>query len=410
MDKSQNVLIIGLVWPEPDSSAAGQRMLQLIQTLLKAGMKVTFASQASESDYMFDLAAIGVARMKIQVNDSDFDVLVKDLNPKIVIFDRFVMEEQFGWRVAQNCPDTVRILDSEDLHFLRFTRGNAVKKSRPFDERDLLTEDITKREIASILRCDLTLVISETEVDLLVRIFKIDVDLLFYLPLLVERVTENLNTGFDQRSDFVFIGNFLHDPNADAVDYLKSTIWPLIRLQMPWATLRVYGAYPSNKALQYHNGKKGFLVKGRAENAHEVIKSGRVLLAPLRFGAGLKGKLIESMTFGTPSITTTIGAEGIAGELPWNGFIADDPQEFADAAVRLYNDDILWCQMQQNGYEIVNTRFLLSNFKMELLLRLENLCSDLESHRRKNFLGAMLLHHTIASTKYMSKWIEAKNK
>jgi glycosyltransferase involved in cell wall biosynthesis len=363
MNANQHVLIIGFVWPEPNSSAAGGRMVQLISIFKQQGFDVTFASPAMDSEYMIDLNFLGVNKKSIALNCSSFDVFVKELNPTIVLFDRFMMEEQFGWRVAENCPDALRLLDTEDLHCLRVARQKAFKENRLFSTDDLLIEDVAKREIASILRCDVSLMIAEYEIELLQSVFKIDSSLLYYLPLLLEPIEEstiqNLPS-FEERSNFVFIGNFLHEPNWNAVQYLKEVIWPLIRKQMPEALLQIYGAYPSQKVLQLHQPKDGFHIMGRADDAQEVVRNARVVLAPLRFGAGLKGKLLEAMQCGTPSITTTIGAESMCGDLSWNGFVADDAQVFAVKAIELYQDKNLWLKAQESGFEIIE--ILLSIF------------------------------------------------
>ena len=413
MIANQRVLIIGFVWPEPNSSAAGGRMVQLIRIFMQQGYEVTFASSASDSDYMIDLNTLGVFKKSITLNCSSFDVFVKELNPSIVLFDRFMMEEQFGWRVAENCPDTLRLLDTEDLHCLRLARQKAFKENRPFSTDDLLVEDVAKREIASILRCDISLMIAEHEMELLQTVFKIDADLLYYLPLLLEPIAvstiQNLPS-FEERKNFVFIGNFLHQPNWNAVQYLKETIWPLIRKQMPEAVLQIYGAYPSQKVLQLHQPKQGFLIMGRAVDAQEVVRNARVILAPLRFGAGIKGKLVEAMQCGTPSVTTTIGAESMCGNLPWNGFIADELQAFADKAVELYEDKTVWLKAQENGFEVIEKRYLNSLFTDDFVKHILKVQSDLKQHRLLNFMGTMLQYHTLTSTKYMSRWIEEKNK
>jgi len=410
---NQSVLIIGFVWPEPNSSAAGERMVQLISVFKENGFEVTFASPAMSSDYMIDLEPLGVTKKSIALNCSSFDVFVKELNPTIVLFDRFMIEEQFGWRVAENCPSALRLLDTEDLHCLRLARQKAFKEKRVFSIVDLLVEDVAKREIASILRCDISLIISEYEVEVLESVFKIDSSLLYYLPLLLNDIpvstSENLPS-FEERETFVFIGNFLHEPNWNAVQYLKETIWPLIRKQIPEAVLNIYGAYPSQKVLQLNNLKEGFLIKGRANDAQEVVRNARVVLAPLRFGAGIKGKLLESMLCGTPSITTTIGAESMCGNLSWNGFIADEPQDFADKAVELYQDKILWIKSQKNGFEIIEKRYLKSLFANDFIEYILKTQTQLKQHRLNNFMGAILQHHTLTSTKYMSRWIEEKNK
>jgi len=413
MIANQRILIIGFVWPEPNSSAAGGRMVQLISIFKKQGFEVTFASSASDSEYMIDLESLAVAKKSIALNCSSFDVFIKELNPTIVLFDRFMIEEQFGWRVAENCPDALRILDTEDLHCLRLARQKAFKENRLFSTDDLLVTAVSKREIASILRCDISLMISEYEMELLQSVFKIDSSLLYYLPLLLEPIeisTIQKLPSFEERNNFIFIGNFLHEPNWNAVQYLKETIWPLIRKQMLEAVLQIYGAYPSQKVLQLHQPKQGFHIMGRVVDAQEVVKNARVVLAPLRFGAGIKGKLVEAMQCGTPSVTTTIGAESMCGDLPWNGFIADDAHVFANKSIELYQDKKLWLKAQENGFEIIEKRFLKSLFEDDFVKHILKVRANLKQHRLDNFMGTLLQHHTLTSTKYMSRWIEEKNK
>lgn len=412
MNQIQTLLIIGFVWPEPNSSAAGGRMLQLITQFQQQGYAITFACPAMDSDFMVNLAPLNVDKKSIVLNCSSFDVFIKELNPAVVLFDRFMIEEQFGWRVAENCPDALRILDTEDLHCLRLARQNAFKEKREFVVSDLLKEDVAKREIASVLRSDLSLMISEFEMVLLKTTFKIDEKLLYYLPFLAEPLTETAFEklpAFEERNDFIFIGNFLHEPNWNTVQYLKETIWPFLRKQLPDANLHIYGAYPSQKVMHLHEPKEGFHIKGRAIDAKAVVQNARIVLAPLRFGAGIKGKLIEAMQCGTPSITTTIGAESMQGNLPWNGFVSDNINEFIKSAEELYKNEELWTTAQQNGIAIINQRYSKEQFENDFAVKIQFLLSSLQQHRLNNFFGALLQHHTLTSTKYMSRWIEAKN-
>jgi glycosyltransferase involved in cell wall biosynthesis len=408
----QKILIIGFVWPEPNSSGAGTRMMQLINLFQEQNWKITFACAASDSEFMFDVTSIGVKKVSIAMNDSGFDTFIQELNPTIVLFDRFIVEEQFGWRVAEFCPNTLRILDTVDLHCLRLARQKAFKEKAELKQEDLFSET-AKREIASILRCDISLLISEIEMDLLETHFKIDKSLLYYLPFLVDEIDKSTTQEwpkFEERKDFIFIGNFLHEPNWNAVQYLKESIWPLIQKQLPDAAMLIYGAYPSQKVLQLHKQEQRFYILGRAENAAEVVKKARVVLAPIRFGAGAKGKLIEAMQCGTPSITTAIGAESMNGNLPWNGIIADEIEEIANSAIELYQDEMLWQNSQKNGIAIVNQRYSKTLFATDFINGILTIQENLEKHRLNNFFGAILMHHTLASTKYMSRWIEAKNK
>src|SRR5690606_20273 len=113
------VLVIGYVWPEAVSSAAGSRMVQLLEFFISTGATVTFATTASPTPWKFDIEAMGISSTQIELNNPSFDGFLENLNPGLVVFDRFMMEEQFGWRVSKICPDAIKVLDTEDLHFLR---------------------------------------------------------------------------------------------------------------------------------------------------------------------------------------------------------------------------------------------------------------------------------------------------
>jgi glycosyltransferase involved in cell wall biosynthesis len=323
-----------------------------------------------------------------------------------VLFDRFMIEEQYGWRVMENCPNALRILDTEDLHFLRKAREQAFKQNRALVFEDYIS-DTFKREIASIYRCDLTLLISEYEMQLATEIFKIDPTILYYLPFLSDEINTNVPK-FEERKHFVSIGNFLHEPNWQTVLQLKKH-WKSIKEQIPDAELHVYGAYVSEKAKQLHNEKEGFLIKGRAESVIDVYSKARILLAPIPYGAGLKGKLFEAMQLGLPSVTTTMGAEGMHGALDWNGFITINYTDFIAKTVELYTNKSLWETAQKKGYEIIEKRFKTNLFAADFINKVEYIQENLTTHRNQNFLGQIVQHHSLQSTKYMSKWIEAKN-
>lgn len=408
----KHVLIIGFVWPEPKSSAAGSRMMQLIEAFKRHNYQITFASACAKTNNAFNLETIGVSQKNIALNSSTFDDFVKVLNPEIVIFDRFMTEEQFGWRVAEHCPNALRILDTEDLHCLRRGRQQAFKDGKSFDKTYLFNET-AKREIASIYRSDLSLIISEVEMEILKNDFKIDESLLLYLPFMLEPISENkksLLPDFEYRNHFITIGNFFHEPNYNAVLYLKDTIWPIIRKQFPKAELHIFGAYATQKINQLHNEKQGFLIKGFAKNVNDVMQNARVCLAPLRFGAGLKGKLVDAMQNGTPCVMTSIASEGMFGDMDASGFIDDDPELFAKKAIELYENKNLWKQIQSKGYEVINKRFDKTNFQKVLLKHIELTIQELSKNRLNNFTGRMLQHHQLQSTKFMSKWIEEKHK
>jgi len=408
------LLYIGSVFPEPESSAAGRRVIELIGVLQKGSYEVHFASAAQKSDHSYDLNSLAVSEHLILLNDSSFDELLKELNPSVVIYDRFMIEEQYGWRVADSCPSALRILDTIDLHCLRLSREECFKADEEFQLDTLLENDTAKREIASILRSDLSLLVSSYEMEILESLFQIDVALLHYLPFLIgEEDFLPSPPPYSQRQDFISIGGFHHPPNRDSVFWLKEEIWSLIRAELPEAKLYIYGSYVDQAIRELNNEQDGFLVHGRADSVVEVMGQARVNLAPLRFGAGIKGKLADGMTAGIPSVTTGIGAEGMYGDLAlsdWGGTVAESSNEMAEAAVELHNDPALWKEAQEKGYAIARSAFDREKHSSALLNRLSELTNDIAAHRRKNFLGAMLMHHSLQSSKYLSKWIEEKNK
>ncbi len=409
MDENlKKVLVIGYVWPEPNSSAAGTHIMSIMRLFLSQGYQVEFSTPCALSDHMIDLVEEGISSKSIELNSDTFDEYIKDYNPDIVMFDRFMMEEQFAWRVEKNCPNALKILDTEDLQCLRNARHQALKADKQMSKIDLYS-DLAKREISAILRCDISLIISSFEMNLLIDTFNIDKSLLHHLPFMVDldKCPSKTKT-FEQREHFMTIGNFRHAPNWDVILYLQK-IWPYIRKELPKAQLHIYGSYPPPKATALNNPKTGFLIKGWAKNAYEVIEESKLCLAPIRFGAGIKGKLLDAMIMQTPSITTSIGSEGMYDKEEWPGIISDDMQDFIKNAITLYNDESKWKDKQKNCSILLNSKYDSKVLSKNLMSKILEINENLIEHRLNNFMGSMLRHHSMASTKYMSQWIAAKN-
>ncbi|MEN5244575.1 glycosyltransferase [Pseudomonas atacamensis] len=419
------VLVIGYVWPEPRSSAASGHVMQILEAFLEQGWDITFSSPAGPGEHKADLTSLGIREVPIELNNSSFDTFISELAPDIVLFDQFMMEEQFGWRVEKHCPDALRILETSDLQSLRHARHQRLKdRLKINDEQTDFTElfapalheefqlmastDLAKREIAALYRCDLNLMISEVEIDLLVEEFGLPRQILHWCPLMID-LPDTAAPGFEERAHFLSIGNFRHAPNWDAVLWMKTTLWPLIRARLPRAQLHIYGAYTPPKATALHNPAQGFHIMDWAEDALEVMSAARVCLAPLRFGAGIKGKLVDAMLCGTPSVTTPIGAEAMHGDAPWPGAVALDANTFAEQAVQLYEDPARWQQAQIQASALLQQRYQRSVHGPRLINRIDDCRQHLAQLRNDNFTGAMLRHHTLKSTQYMAQWIEAKN-
>ena len=407
MVKSKTYLIIGKVWPEPKSSAAGTRMMQLISFFIERNCRVVFASTANKSEFQVDLEELGVECKSILLNDDSFDDFVSKLQPDLVFFDRFTTEEQFGWRVARISPKAIKVLNTEDLHFLRDARKNAIKKGVNLDVSNIRSE-IAMRELAAIQRSDLSLFVSDFEIELLTEHYQIPSNRTLYLPLFSKK-KDDINS-FEIREGFMFIGNYFHEPNWDAVQVLKKEIWPRIKKELPNATISIYGGYAGQKVTDLNNEKDGFLVKGRVQNSSVVTQSHRISLVPLRFGAGIKGKVLEAMENGTPVVTTSIGAEAMMSLENCNGYIEENFDAFATKSVELYLSKEKWLTSQEKGFQIIQDKFSKEQFEESFAKTLKELSENFLKTRESDLQYSLFNHHSLKSSMYLSKWISEKNK
>lgn len=405
------ILIIGKVWVEPNSSAAGKRMKQLIELFSQRG-EVHFVCANALTGNEMDLNEIGVKIHSIELNDDAVNDFFRELNPNIVVFDRFLTEEQYGWRIIEHCPDAVRILNTEDLHFLRKTRQQYVKQNSHFTTDINVLDfhnDETMRELASIYRSDWTIMISPFEMDLLQNEMQVPTDLLTYLPIFTEEKLSD-DISFSERKNFLFIGNMLHEPNADAVKMLVENCWQAIRQECKEAELIIAGAYLPEHILQLDNLKKKIRVVRHPKNLDEIYQTIRVSLVPLRFGAGIKGKIIETMEYGVPFVSTSIGTEGLFFDEKWNDCIADDWEVFSKKAISQYCDMTKLEYYRNLGKQHLTNKFSKSEFEPRFLSELDELIATIHSKRKTRYYSQLVQHHTLMSTRYLSKWIMEKNK
>lgn len=399
--KNKKILFIGMVWPEPTSSAAGYRIMQLVKLFISYKTEVHFASAATKTERSTSFPP-EVILHQIALNDSNFDEFISQLKPDIVLFDRFLSEEQYGWRVYQQCPNALTILDTEDLHFVRKAREQAYKKQ----SEPNYYSDIAKREIASILKTDIALIISQEEIKIL-KNFHADKNAI-YLPFTVtEKEILDKLPYFSARKDFMFIGNFHHEPNYQTVIQLKKKYWTPIKKLLPNTKLYIYGAYPTQKIWDLHNEREGFIVKGAVDNVDEVMQKHRLLLAPIPFGAGIKGKFFDAAKNRLAWISSTMGSEGM--NFP-AAYISDDIENFTLKAVELYTTEDSWNKATNWATNWFKQQYVNSEYELFFQKYLINAIENLEIYRNKNFLGQILKQQQFQATKYMSLWIEEKNK
>lgn len=394
------------VWPEPGSSAAGWRTMDVLEALGFAGAEISVASAAGPSPFAVDVSALGFATRTLPMNDAAFDRAVGEIQPDIVIFDRFRTEEQFGWRVERAVPGALRVIDSSDVHALREARRRAVEKG----EKENLWNAVALREMAAFYRSDLTLVISRAEMEILTTRYGLPPALLAYWPLLVGEEAIGEGQTWTERQHFCLIGNFRHPPNRDAIAWTREVVWPHVRALWPEAEGHVYGAYAGTARPEWHDPANGFVMKGRTPSVEDCLGRYRVNLALLRYGAGLKGKVLDGLRTGTPTLVTTCAAEGIGAPADWTGQQADDPLALAQRAVRLATDETLWQKARERGWSLLRREFAREIWRPRLGQILARALAEKEDRRAGNPVGQMLRHHQHRSTEFMGRWIEAKNR
>jgi len=410
----QKVVLISTVWPESTSSAAGVRDEQLLQAFTQAGKKCYCLSPSQENSFSEKIKKLGIEVKTILLNDPSFDQLIKEINPDVVIFDRFLMEEQFGWRVKQNCPQAMRIIDTQDIHFLRKARQRAlsqgVELSKIFNaDLDFYNDGDCLRELASILRSDVSFVLSDFEKNLLITRFNVPASKLYLLRFFYDmEIPPSMD--FKKRRNFVFIGNFRHPPNLDCIQWMKKEIWKPIQKKLPGVQFHVYGAYPSAEVSKMHDPTNGWIMKGGAKDAISTLLGYRYLLAPLRFGAGIKGKITDSWIAGTPVITTPIGSEGMHDSLPFGGQIVQSSTECIKVAIEEYENKNSWINFSKLGSEIVSALYCNPQTIKNLIQFIQNTFENRIEAQKNDWLSQMLWHESMKSTEYFSRWIEAKNK
>ncbi len=482
LDKEKNNILFlsPSLWPQPDASAAGVRTATLLQHFAspnnKAFDRVHYGC-GLEGDPKVSFPAVKMHHIPLN-RPKKFMQSIKngvEGSLKAVVFDRFFAEEAYSFHFYNNGKQSnvLRILDMQDMHSLRYHRQTLIQTMDSVDlsspsklnSLDQLSKSsvlnsfptnqwsvnqqhssmnknpslVLWRELAAIHRSDLILVCSQFELELLRGEYGIDPEKMVLAPFFTESndkfhtsttniseeflEIEDINSphSFEMRRDFVSLGGFKHPPNIDQVLVLKKVIWPRIREKLPCAKLHIYGSYPPPRIQQLHDKKTGFIVHGYVTDLEIPMGQGRILLAPIRYGAGIKGKIVDAWRYGCPVVTTPIGAEGIGYKydkdgkqrndnhrIYWGGEIACNNEHFINSAIELYSNKNDWLRTQSNARRLLKDLFdkdhNLSILDNSIAAAIENM----HCRRKRDYTSAMLWHHTARSTEYFSRWIELK--
>lgn len=350
----QCVLIVDTTTPRPDRDSASLRLVNVMRLLHQEGAHVVFlpADGAHDGIYTEALQQLGVevwyapfvGRLPawLREHGARFDT--------VVACRHYVMRELLPL-LRKHAPQARVVFDTVDLHYLRERRGAAVSG----DQAQVRSAERTRElELDLVARVDATLVVSAVERALLADDApQANVDILSNLHQLA-----GTGLAFDRRHDLVFVGGFRHPPNVDAVQWFVTEVFPRIRARLPAVRFHCIGSdVPA--AIAALAGVPGVEIHGYVADLTPYMDGARIAVAPLRFGAGVKGKINLSMAHGQPVVATSCAIEAMHLDDGDNVLVADDAAGFADAVMRLYDDAALWQRLADNGRVNVQQHFSL---------------------------------------------------
>ncbi|QOY62341.1 glycosyltransferase [Lysobacter sp. H21R4] len=348
------VLVIDAFSPRPDRDSASLRLLNLMRMLREEGAHVVFvpADRGHAGDYTREMQQLGIEvwyRPFLQ----PLPTWLRKHGPRfdsVLVCRHYVMREVLPL-LRRHAPQARVILDTVDLHYLREQRGAELANDPARARAAMRTR---RSELDVIARSDATFVVSEVERDLLAN----------ELPGSPVKVLSNLHRmggeglPFEQRRDLMFVGGFRHPPNVDAACWFVDEVWPLLREQEPELQFHCIGGDvpPEVQAL---STRPGVVVHGHVPDLTPLLAGVRLTVAPLRYGAGVKGKVNQPMAHGQPVVATACAIEGMHLRPGVDVLVADDAAGFAAAVLRVYREPGLWQQLARNGRENIQRHFSL---------------------------------------------------
>jgi len=346
------ILIIDELTPRPDRDSGSLRLVNLMRLLLDEGAHVVFLPTRLESDgaYTAALQGLGVECWH-SPQASGLSAWLREQGPRFdaVMVSRHYVAAELLPLLRKYAPQAKLLFDTVDLHYLRERREAELSNDASALRAALRTREL---ELALITKADATLVVSESERMLLA----IDA------PQAKVRVLSNVHelgaAGllWSQRKDLLFVGGFRHPPNADAVQWFVREVFPHIRTAQPDIQFHCIGGdVPTD--IRSLASLDGVRIHGHVPDLQPWLDGCRVSVAPLRYGAGVKGKVNQAMAHGLPVVATTPAVEGMHLRDGQDALVADDADGFAAAVLRLYNDEALWNRIAVNGRDNVARHF-----------------------------------------------------
>lgn len=359
---TRRVLMVDACTPTPDRDAGSTIVCDYVKILASRGDKVTFIPADNflfMDPYTVNLQRLGVECLyapyvtnvasHLETHGREYDV--------IVLF-RVHFAAKYIDLMRKFCPQAVQIFNPIDLHYLREERQAVIEGSDEIAEQARRTKTL---ELETVRKVDGTIVVSETEREILNR--EVPGASVTTIPILFD--VKGNRTNFAHRKDMFFLGGYQHKPNVDAVIYFVRSIWPWVKESLPEAKFYVLGADAPSEIRSLTSDD--VVVVGYVEDLSTYLDRCRISIVPLRYGAGMKGKIGTSMSYGVPCVATSIATEGLGLSDGENILVGDRAEDFAEKVVRLYSDNRLWEQLSSNGLSWVESRWSMKAGERMLL-------------------------------------------
>jgi O-antigen biosynthesis protein len=340
-----HVLVIDHRVPMPDHDAGSLRMLRLVETLLSLGCRVTFApdDMCAHHPYTSDLQARGVDVLYGGETSIAGELAIFGDDLQLAIVSRPYVAARYTHFLREYAPHATIAYDTVDLHYVRERRRAELGETHA----EAKSETMRELELGLVRGSDVTIVVSDEEREQLEA--EAPGSRVVVVPV-VNEIAERVPP-LDGRRGVLFVGGFEHPPNADAALQLVQEVMPLVWERLGDVPVTIAGSKPTDeiKALASANVD----VAGWVEDLQPLLDGCRLLAAPLRFGAGMKGKITQSLGAGLPVVTTPTGAEGLGVEDGRELLVAEAAAELAERIVRLHTDDELWRRLSAAGQDVV---------------------------------------------------------
>jgi len=347
----RRALLVEACMLTPDQDSGSLRTLRMLRILRDMGCGVTFvaANLEDRQPYVDELRQAGVEVLHAPYVRS-IDEVLRERGGEfdVVILARYYVAGPHIEAVRRYAPRALLVFDTIDLHYLRSRRLAELERDAKLAQA---AEAIYREELDCVRRCDVTWVVSDVEQQILSR------EIPNARVLVLSNIHEPVDCvpSFAAREGLLFVGGFRHPPNVDAAMYLVRELVPRWRERLPGVKMYIAGSSPP-KAIRELAGE-GIEVLGFVPRLEPWLARCRVSVSPLRYGAGVKGKVNQAMAHGLPVVASSMSVEGMHVAEGEAVLLADDPDAFADGVVRLYNDEALWNRLSRAGQVNIERHF-----------------------------------------------------